>query len=194
MRNRPTNRLTNVLLAVIAMLLAALYVAPPVEQVASAQMPSREADRLRTGAAFPYPSGWVTGEVFRKTGGTDAGFYGDDGAGGYARFVQEVEPAWIALTPASGWANVGGSFPTLAYRKRHGRLELRGAITGAGTTLFTLPSGYYINDGQFRRFTVTGQQGGANTPTLLMRTNADVTFIGGATDFISFDGISLPLS
>jgi len=187
------NRFTNALLAVIAALLAVAVFTPQSEPRASAQMPSREADRVRTDANFPYTTGVTLGEFLRKTG-TDAGYYGDNGSGGWAKFVQEVEPAWIPLTPASGWANVGGSFPTLAYRKRNGRLELRGAIAGAGTTMFTLPAGYYIGDSQFRRFMVAGQQGGVNTPTLLQRVNGDVNFIAGATDFVSFDGLSLPLS
>jgi hypothetical protein len=186
------NRMTNALLAVIAALLAATIFAPQADPVASAQRPAREADRVRSQAALPYTSGVEKGELV-KLNVSPFTLYTDNGAGGWSE-VCVGEPAWIALTPASGWANVGGSYPTLAYRKRCGRLELRGAIAGAGTTMFVLPSGYYIGDGLFRRFTVSGQQGGVNTPTLLQRVNADVNFIGGATDFVSFDGVSLPLS
>lgn len=191
------NRFTNALLAVIAALLAANYFAPErarvrIEPRASAQYPTREADRVRTLAALPYSSGVERGELV-KLNVSPFTLYTDNGAGGWSE-VCVGEPAWIALAPASGWANVGGSFPTLAYRKRCGRLELRGAIAGAGTTMFTLPSGYYINDGQFRRFNVFGQQGGVVTLTGLQRVGADVNFISGATDFVSFDGVSLPLS
>jgi hypothetical protein len=55
-------------------------------------------------------------------------------------------PPWSSATLQNGWANFGGSEANAGYTKVGSTVRLRGIIkngtTTAGTTLFTLPSGY----------------------------------------------------
>ena len=74
-------------------------------------------------------------------GMSTAGFAGLVAGEGWHYVGEAGEPAF-----ATGWANAGAPVPALAFRLREaGVVDVAGVVVsgvGAGSTIFTLPSGY----------------------------------------------------
>jgi hypothetical protein len=153
-------------------------------------IPSRTADAVRTGPALPYTTP-ATGERYQLSVAPYTSYKGVNGV--WVEDVSGAAPAWTALAPASGWANVGGSFPTLAYMKYNGIVYLKGTITGAGTTMFVMPAGTYP-DALFHRMIVFGQfADGTQGPVFVQLAGASMLFMAGTGNQVSFENVHWPM-
>jgi hypothetical protein len=100
---------------------------------------------------------------------------------------------WTAASLTNSWANVGG-FQTAAYRKRAGRVWLRGSVYGGtlAAAAFTLPVGY-------RPWASVGAAVGCSVaPASLTVDSNGVALIDGAAGVsaagVSLDGLSFQAS
>jgi hypothetical protein len=75
------------------------------------------------------------------------------GWGVWAEISTNVIPTWVAATLQNSWINFGGAESNAGYTKVGSTVRLRGIIKNgtvtAGTTLFTLPSGYRPSISQY---------------------------------------------
>ena len=106
-----------------------------------------------------------------------------------------AQPAWTAVTFNTGFANAGGGYQTVQYRKNSlGEVELRGSATvGNNGTVFTLPAGYRPSaDRAFVLLQFGGEDADAATTVIgchITSAGAVEVAASSAGAVASFDGI-----
>lgn len=100
-------------------------------------------------------------------------------------------PAWITITPSTGWTNYGSPLAILAYRKwSSGLVEIKGDLkssatsTASGTSIFVLPSG--CRPGETRSFAGVCQ----NTSMTIATAQFDVSGGGYVTPYYSLASVN----
>lgn len=105
--------------------------------------------------------------------------------------ITQTDSGWIDQSLLNSWANTGGSWASLAARKRNGEIHLRGQVGHAsattGSVIATLPAGY--------RPSVDKQLAAIDSAGLIrrieVRADGNIVYQGAATAItrLSFDGV-----
>lgn len=96
-------------------------------------------------------------------------------------------PSWINVTYNTGWADRGGGYAVVQYRRVGNMVHIRGQATrssGTETTVATLPSGFTPLEAEI--FPTATNSGYGNC---VVAVNGNLNIGTGGTTWVSFSGV-----
>lgn len=156
-------------------------------------------DATRTRTFINNSSGVVTVRTVNGTGATTTVQPGAsaviNASGANAQTVADAtdittNPTFTAPSLINSWANYGSGFRVTGYAKHHGRVLIRGMISGGanGSVAFNLPAGFRPSEKELHD-AVTHDGTNYIVGRVDIDTNGDVIIVNRGTNWISLNGI-----